>query len=349
MKILKKLLIFLVVSFKLMVYIINETIWDSSLVSYVYLFLMFLVAMPLILKLKFRKEFFLKTLGILMISFVIFILYKEDNVFLYALVALLTLGDSEHEIVKMFFYSGVIIFGLTILLGWLDFLPMNDVYRTIDGETDIRISLGFSNANAVFSYFLPIVLAGIYLFDKNKKYNILILIIATILFSFCKSRTGYYLILMAVGLNYFRKNKFIFKINTKSFLMFLIISVLLALLFGNSKYNFVNMILSSRPWCYLNYLKLGPLVWGQGVPENIVLDNLYLRLLANYHVIGLGLYYYIFVGGAKLCQENKKILFGSFFILLYGVFEAVTVVNFVIVIFLRYLFLKYREESYGKD
>ena len=88
---------------------------------------------------------------------------------------------------------------------------------------------------------------------------------------------------------------------------------------------------------------MGPLVWGCGIPNNLILDNLYLRLLANYHIVGFGLYYYIFYQGSKLCNNDQKLLFSSLFLLFYGIFESVTVVNFVIVIFLKYIFKSYKE------
>lgn len=81
-----------------------------------------------------------------------------------------------------------------------------------------------------------------------------------------------------------------------------------------------------------------------GIPQNLILDNLYLRLLANYGIIGFGLYYYIFNKGFKLCKENKELIFSSFFFLFYGIFEAVTVGNFVIVIFLNEIFKSYRSD-----
>lgn len=343
MGILKKIIIFMVVTFKLFIYIINQSIWNSSLVAYLYLIVIFLLSIPFILKLSFNKSSFIKTFVILFISFIMFALYREDNIFLYSILALLTMENDDKEVVKTFFYSAIIICIVTILLGSIGVIPMNDSYRTIDGKVDIRMSLGFPNANALFSYVLPIVLSGIYLYDKKPAFNIIALVTTTILFYFCKSRTGYYLTLLVIILNLFPFKKIISRISKKSFLYFFIISILLAVLFGSTKYNEINTLLSGRPWYYLKFLKMGPLVWGCGIPNNLILDNLYLRLLANYHIVGFGLYYYIFYRGAKLCDSDQKLLFSSFFLLLYGILESVTVVNFVIVIFLKYIFKSYKE------
>lgn len=338
MNILKKIIIFMVVSFKLLVYIINQTISASSLVAYLYVIVVFLLALPYLLNIKFNKESFCKTALIFIISFLMFAIFKEDNIFLYALVALISIDTDNKEIIKTFFYSGIIIYLLTIILGQVGILPIDEVYRTIDGDSQIRTSLGFPNANSVFTYFVPIVLAGLYLFDKKVIYNILVIILATILFSFCKSRTGYYLTILLVIVNLFPKKTFILKLKDNQFIFFTIISFLLAICYGNTKYNSVNLMLSGRPWYYLNFIKQGIFGWGHGVSENLILDNLYLRILANYSLIGFSLYYYIFNKGSKICKDNEKLLFSLFIMLLYGVFEAVTVVNFVITIFLKEIF-----------
>lgn len=346
---LKKIIIFMVVTFKLFIYIVNETIWDSSLFSYIYLFTIFILSLPYILKLEFNKKSFIKTFIILLISLIMFMKFKEDNIFLYALIALIIKKEEIKEMVKTFFYSVLIIYIITVILGILDILPMNDSYRTINGETDIRVSLGFPNANAVFSYFIPIVLSGIYLYDKNKLFNIMIIIVGTVLFTFSKCRTGYYIVVLIVISNLLLKNNYLKRIGNKQFLMFFILSILLAILFGSTKYNEINMILSGRPWYYLEFIKQGPLVWGYGINENLILDNLYLRLLANYSIYGFILYYYIYETGLTLFKDNKKILFITLFFLLYGVFEAITVGNFILVIFIKEILDGYREESYEKN
>ena len=161
MNTLKKLLIFLIVSFKLSLYIINETITTNPLIMYLYVLVIFLLALPTILNLKFDKSSFIKTMTILVISFIMFILYKEDNIFLYAIIALMTLDDDNKEMIKIFFWSSLMIYIITLFLGACGYLQVDDVYRTIDGTSAVRNSLGFANANAVFTYFVHIVLSGI--------------------------------------------------------------------------------------------------------------------------------------------------------------------------------------------
>lgn len=344
MNTLKKLLIFLIVSFKLSLYIINETITTNPLIMYLYVLVIFLLALPTILNLKFDKSSFIKTMTILAISFIMFILYKEDNIFLYAIIALMTLDDDNKEMIKIFFWSSLMIYIITLFLGACGYLQVDDVYRTIDGTSAVRNSLGFANANAVFTYFVPIVLSGIYLYGKSNFFTVIVFLSATVLFSYCKSRTGYYLTLFILFTNLFSKQQWILKIKHRQFLFCFIVSLLIACCFGISEYNSVNQLLSYRPWYYLQFLKQGPFVWGGGLSEHMVLDNLYFHLLAYYSIIGFGLYYYIFTEGLLLNKE-PKIAFISFFFLSYGIFEAVTIANFTIVIFLKEIFLKYRGEE----
>ena len=71
-----------------------------------------------------------------------------------------------------------------------------------------------------------------------------------------------------------------------------------------------------------------------GVPKNIILDNLYLRLLANYSIYGVVIYYYIYNKGSKLCIKDSMLIYTLFFFSLYNIFEAMTIGNFVIIVFL---------------
>ncbi len=342
---LKKLIIFMIVSFKLLIYIINQTISNSSIITYLYLLTIVILSLPFLLKLKFDKKLFIRVAIISLISFMMFAIYKEDNIFLYTIAALITTDVKKEDIVKTFFYSGIIIYLFTLILGALNVLPISEVYRTIDGNSEIRTSLGFPNANAVFTYFVPIVLAGLYLYNKKLLYSVIMIIIATILYGSCKSRTGYYLTLIILIVNLLPKKIIIEKVGNKQFVLFTIISIIIAIFFGGSKHNVVNEILSGRPWYYLQFLKQSVFTWGFGVNNGLILDNLYLRLLANYSIIGYLLYLYVYTKGLSLSKDDKYLLFSSFFLLLYGVFEAVTVINFVIVILLSNIFEGIYEEN----
>lgn len=337
MDILKKIVIFLIISFKLLLYIVNKTISSSSLLIILYILFIIILSLPFILRIKFTKESFIKISLILLVSFIMFFLYKEDNIFLYSLLGLILIDEDNKDIIKIIFSSLLIIFSITLILGIIGILPNNDVIRTVDGVAQIRSSLGFSNANAVFAYFIPIVLSGIYLYKKNKLFNFMVLIISFILYYYTKCRTGFYLVLLSLIFNIFNSGKTIKKSNI-FFIAFFIISILLAVLFGITKYNYVNELLSYRPWFSYQFLKEGIFIWGMGVPENIILDNLYLRLLANYSIVGVFLYLYIYNKGSKICKKDNMLIYVLFFFLLYNVFEAITVGNFVLIIFLKEIF-----------
>lgn len=337
----KKVLIFLIVSFKLLVYIINTTISSSSLIVYLYLFIIILMSLIYIFKLRFNKTSFIKIMTIIIISFIIFIIYKEDNIFLYTLLGLILIDEKNEDIVKIIFESLSIVFILTVLLGVLNILPVSEAYRTIDGETQIRTSLGFPNANAAFAYFIPIVLSGLYLFKNNKIFTFLALVSASAIYSFTMCRTGFYLVLIILLVNLFIKNTDSGKFNKNIFMICFVLSVLLALLFGTTKYNSINELLSFRPWYCYQFLKQGIFIWGSGIPENLILDNLFFKLLANYSIIGISLYYYVYKQGRNICSSDKYLLFSMIFFTIYNIFEAMTIGNFVLIVFLKEIIKSY--------
>lgn len=337
---LKKFIIFLIISFKLIIYIINTVISDNSVFVYLYLIIVVLLSLKYIFQLQFSKMVFLKVMLIMIVSFIIFFLYKEDNIFLYSLLGLLLINEDDKEIIKTIFISLVIIFSLTTILGCLNILPVSEVYRTINGDTQTRTSLGFPNANAAFAYFIPIILSGLYLFKDKKLFIILSLIISIIIYSFTVCRTGFYLILMIILFSIIIK-KYNINFNKNFFLICFVLSIIIALLFGRTKYNYINELFSFRPWYGYQFLKQGIFKWGTGIDKNFILDNLYFKLLANYSIVGILLYLYIYKMGEKLCSKDKYLLFSMFFFNIYNIFEAMTIGNFVLIIFLKEIFKDY--------
>lgn len=338
---LKKIIVFLVIAFKLLLYIVNCVISTNSLITMMYLFLICILSLPFLFKLKFTRESFIKILIIFIVSFIIFYAYKEDNIFLYSLLGLILIDEDNNEIVKVIFKSLSMVFILTILLGILNVIPISESYRTIDGESQIRTSLGFPNANAAFAYFVPIVLSGMYLFKNNKLFSIIAIIIAITIYRFTMCRTGFYLSVIIIFINLFIKNIDYKKFNKNIFMICFIISILLALFFGTTKYNTINELLSFRPWFCYQFLKLGISKWGHGIPDNIILDNLFFKLLANYSIFGIILYYYIYKNGRKICSKDKYLLYAMIFFSIYNIFEAMTIGNFVLIIFLKEIIKSY--------
>lgn len=338
---LKKIIIFLIISFKLSLYILNTTISSSPFIAYIYVLIILLLSLKYIITINFDKKSFLKAIPIICISFIMFFIYKEDNIFLYSLLGLLLINEDNKEIIKTIFISLIIISLLTIILGEFNILPIIESYRTIEEETQIRISLGFPNANAVFAYFIPIVLSGIYLFKNNWKFNTSLLICSGIIYEFTKCRTGFYLVLLILFFNLLDKGKLNYKLLKNSFIICFIVSILLALLFGTTQNNIINELLSYRPWYAYQFLKQGIFKWGSGIPQNLILDNLYFKILANYSIVGFFLYYYIHKVGSKLLIEDRYLFIAMIFFNIYNIFEAITIGNFVLIIFLKEIFNSY--------
>lgn len=154
-------------------------------------------------------------------------------------------------------------------------------------------------------------------------------------------RTGFYLSVIIIFINLFIKNIDYKKFNKNIFMICFVISILLALFFGTTKYNTINELLSFRPWFCYQFLKLGISKWGLGIPDNIILDNLFFKLLANYSIFGIILYYYIYKNGRKICSKDKYLLYAMIFFSIYNIFEAMTIGNFVLIIFLKEIIKSY--------
>lgn len=341
MDLFKKIIVFLIISFKLSLYIINTTVSSNSVIVYLYLLIVLVMSLKYIVKLRFDTKSFIKSMVILIVSFIIFSIYKEDNIFLYSLLGLILIDEDNEEIIRIIFKSLVLIFVITIILGIFNILPISETYRTIEGEAQIRNSLGFPNANAAFAYFVPIVLSGIYLYKGSKKFTIIVLASSIAIYSFTMCRTGFYLVLGILLINLIIRKKNSIGLNKNTFLICFFVSILLAVLFGTTKYNHVNEFLSFRPWYGYQFLKQGLLGLGAGIPKNMILDNLYLKLLANYSIVGIGMYYYIYNYGIKLCSKDKYLLFAMIFFTIYNIFEAMTIGNFVLIIFLKEIIKSY--------
>ena len=335
----KKLIIFFIVSFKLILYIIQKTITMNSLINKLFLIFIIILSLPYILKLRFNKESFIKIVLFFLLATYLFLINNDDNIFLFSLLGLLLIDNDNKDIIKTIFISLTIGFVFTLILGKVGILYNNKLIRSTDGVLQNRYSLGFSNPNAVFAYFIPIIISGAYLYKNNILFILIFLISAIILYYYTKCRTGFYIIIIILIFSLLKLR--IGKKGNIFFPVFSILSILLAILFGKTHYNIINQALSYRPWFSYQFLSKGFSAWGKGIPEDLIIDNFYLRILAFYSIIGFLVYYYIYYKGSLKCKNDYLLIHSLFFFLLYNVFEAMTIGNFVLIIFLKEIFISY--------
>ena len=334
---LKKIILILAIAFRLFMYIIDTLVGNSYLITISYLMIMLFLFILIIFnkKYSYKKFIFIVFLGIF--SSLIFLIYKEDNLFFYFLIAILYEDEDTLKMVKIIFYTSLIMYIIVLILGITDIISSTIAYRNIDGNLDVRRSLGFFNANAVFIYYLPIVLSGYYLFSNVKIFNILVLITATILYFFARSRAGYIVVCLFILLSLFKNNKIIPKLSKNMFGIMTIISILIAILYGQNSTNTINELLSGRPYFSYYYLEnnLVFTFFGNNMINSMILDNFYLRLLVNYGIIGYLVYFYIYRKGSSLLQMDYKLMLCSVIFLIYAFCESSNPSNFVLIIYMQ--------------
>lgn len=277
----------------------------------------------------------------LLLSSLMFVVYNEDNLFIYFICALAFLDEKNNrKLVTLFTIITIISFIGVVLSGELGIINIK-----MSGRVGIyRSSLGFGNVNTPFVYFTAIMFGLYYLFGDNKKLLFLIYILTTFvaiyIFGATNSRTGYYIYYLFIisSLLYNKKiNKYFSKIVPSTFFIFLIVSILIAVLYGQNISNEVNVFLSNRP--YFSYYYIQNYLWfnllGNNIVSYYVLDNFYLATLVKIGFIGFITYAYIFVKGSLLYKKDEKINLIIFFILLYGVLESNFYGNFIYVLLLK--------------
>ena len=239
--------------------------------------------------------------------------------------------DGDKKFVKYFFISSIILFILTILMSVMGILPENNSIRRVNGETLVRANLGFTGMNTVFLCFLPIVLSFFILYEKKFEKKKLLVIIITffisyVLYKATLCRTGFYCSLIMLLLFFFVDNihnsKIISVLVKYSYIILLIISIGIAIIYGSTYENSVNMILTGRPYYWNYYISNYQLsLTGIDILNTMPLDNAYLTYLYDYGIICFILFAYITFISQKSISKNKYILLAFLVFAIYGIFE----------------------------
>lgn len=335
----KQLIIIIALSFRFV-----PIFYSNSYLNYLLIIILFLLTILNILKLKLPREKFFTMVTLLLLSLLIFIVYREDNLFIYYVTALAFLKDRDSIIIKKFLAISMMLFVLILVAGRLSIINVIEGGRYIDGETVVRNSLGFGNINSAFIYYLGIVF-GIYYFLHKHKFKLLLMyipttLVALYLYKETDCRTGFYIYLLFViiSLIYNKKLNNCFKIVVPYlFVIFTVFSFLLAIMYGKTIGNEVNSVLSSRPYFSYYYVKNFKFIslLGTGVVGHYVLDNYYLSLLVKSGIVGYITYLYIFAKGSKMIRDNYAYSLIILFTLIYGILECGLYGNFIYVILLK--------------
>lgn len=239
--------------------------------------------------------------------------------------------DGDKKFVKYFFISSIILFILTILMSVIGILPENNSIRRVEGETLVRANLGFTGMNTVFLCFLPIVLSFFILYEKKFEKKKLLIVIITFLISYVLykatlCRTGFYCSLIMLLLFFFvdkiHNSKIVSVFVKYSYIILLVISIGISIIYGNIYENSVNMILTGRPYYWNYYISNYQLsLTGIDILNKMPLDNAYLTYLYDYGIICFILFAYITFVSQKSIIKNKYILLAFLVFTIYGIFE----------------------------
>ncbi|MBB1545265.1 MAG: hypothetical protein HG454_003755 [Clostridiales bacterium] len=270
--------------------------------------------------------------------------------------------DGIKDFIKIFTYTSIILYVITILLFLLGFLENVASQRYVNEYLVERNSLGFMHVNAPFLHFVPIVLGLIYINrEKSATYKfitiIVVDIISIVLYNYTLSRTGAIIIIILNIIMIFQKYilnnkviKYVFKyafITLGIFLTFYI-----AYQFGNDfTEGSLNKMLSFRPRLALdaiNTYNIKPL--GNVFEERIVLDSLYLRVLLGAGYISYMFYTYFQIKTFKYIEKDKYLYLILIVFSIYQLFENVVTYNMNFLLTIQFmLYLKYNDEKYLED
>ena len=321
-------LVFLAIMFK---YLINISVSRK----YLYLLLVFMILMIVILIFSKRmtKNQLFRAFIILIIALIFTIYYEDVNFLISLILATLCINKKDDSYIKVFFYSSLILYLLTIFLNAMNIIPSHDMFRLADGTYKIRHSLGFTHPNEVFLYFLPIVLTGYYLYWDKRLFRAIVLIASIVLYTYSFCRTGFVAVIILYIIDFLSKKKDDFKLINKIvpslFIIFTLLSVIIAIKFGDNLTNPISSLLSGRPYYWNYYIKNNLLITflGNNRVEGFFLDSFYMYLLVQLGLAGFAVYLYTYYKSLCLMKFNKKYSIIIVTFLIYGLFEANVIIG----------------------
>lgn len=327
MNFIEKIIIFLEIFFK---YLITYGVSDIFLCLYL------IILITIVLVDLYKRKMYVSELknilifGLIACYFIIF--YFEQNFLISFLLAIVCLNRNDKDFLKNFFYSSIICFVFTLILNLMGILEVDNIIRNVNGVIIARYTLGFRHPNEVFLFFLPIVLSGFCLFSDKKMFYILTIISASLLYKFTDSRTGFYVVIIFLIFVLFRKiftKKLIKKAIPVLFLILTIFSIFLAMFYGENRNNKISRILSGRPYYWNYYVENETLItpFGNNIVEEQVIDNFYIYLLVQLGLVGYIIYFIIYYVSLKNLNYDYKYLIVATIFLIYGLFEANTIIG----------------------
>ena len=318
------------------------------------------ISFLILMQKKFSRIEIIKVIILFLFGCVTYYNSTMIDIFVATIFAMLYARDKDgiKDFIKIFTYTSIILYVITIILFLLGFLGNVASQRYVNEYLVERNSLGFMHVNAPFLHFVPIALGLIYINREksavHKFITIIVLdIISIVLYNYTLSRTGAIIILLLNIIMIFQKyildnkvTKYIFKyafITLGIFLTFYI-----AYKFGNDFTDkSLNRVLSFRPMLALDAIKTYPLKpFGNAFGERFILDSLYLRLLLGAGYISYMFYTYFQIKTFKYIEKDKYLYLVLIVFTIYQLFENVVTYNINFLLTIQFmLYLKYNDEK----
>ena len=318
------------------------------------------------------KKINYRMLLILLIGVISMLTTKDKNILKFSIILMGSTFVDFNKIIKTDFKFRSIFFILVVVCNQIGLMNAVNVFR-YDGT--VRYSLGFIHPNTFALNVFIIVLDEYYLnYIKGSKINIKLLIrdLLLYIFAFCiilfvSNTKSCCLIILMLMLTLFLKNiiykiynnKFIMTFLKNLFLIFLILSFIIAF-FYNSNSNFykkLDDVLSSRVTIWNHYTENYDIsIFGQVINEtskqlakenhlkHYPLDNGYLYMLYVQGLVVTIMYVILFYKLIKYALKNKLYILLNIIILIliYGIIESnfCNINNNVFVLAFSYIFSK---------
>ena len=318
------------------------------------------ISFLILMQKKFSRSEIIKVIILFLFGCVTYYNSTMIDIFVATIFAMLYARDKEgiKDFIKIFTYTSIILYVITIILFLLGFLGNVASQRYVNEYLVERNSLGFMHVNAPFLHFVPIALGIIYINREKSAVNkfitiIVVDIISIVIYNYTLSRTGAIIIIILNMIMIFQKyildnkvTKYIFKyafITLGIFLTFYI-----AYKFGNDFTDkSLNRVLSFRPMLALDAIKTYPVKpFGNAFGERLILDSLYLRVLLGAGYISYMFYTYFQIKTFKYIEKDKYLYLVLIVFTIYQLFENVVTYNINFLLTIQFmLYLKYNDEK----
>jgi membrane protein len=318
------------------------------------------ISFLILMQKKFSRIEIIKVIILFLFGCVTYYNSTMIDIFVATIFAMLYARDKEgiKDFIKIFTYTSIILYVITIILFLLGFLGNVASQRYVNEYLVERNSLGFMHVNSPFLHFVPIALGLIYINrEKSAVYKfitiIVVDIISIVIYNYTLSRTGAIIIIILNMIMIFQKyildnkvTKYIFKyafITLGIFLTFYI-----AYKFGNDFTDkSLNRVLSFRPMLALDAIKTYPVKpFGNAFGERLILDSLYLRVLLGAGYISYIFYTYFQIKTFKYIEKDKYLYLILIVFSIYQLFENVVTYNMNFLLTIQFmLYLKYNDEK----